>query len=193
MNKENNTLGIAYFDKVYTENPDPWNLEKSEYEKEKYMKTLDSLPKKRYLKGLEIGCSIGVLTNLLAERCDELLSIDLNEIALASAKARLGDRSNVTLKIGSIPDNLPKDTFDLVVMSEVGYFLNFGDLMKAKGEIKFRMTNDADLILVHWIHEVADFPLSGDQVNKCFLDDEDLKLIMSYRSPDYRLEVLTKK
>lgn len=192
MKKENKTLDNAYFDKVYTEKQDPWNFEKSEYEKDKYLKTLDSLPKKKYHKGLEIGCSIGVLTKLLADRCNELMSIDLNEFALASAKERLKEQSNVTLKIGSIPDDLPKESFDLVVMSEVGYYLSIDDLIKAKDEIKLRMIEDADLILVHWTHEVADYPLSGDQVNECFLGDKDFKLIINYRSPDYRLDVLSK-
>lgn len=192
MKNDNRTLDNTYFVKVYTENLDPWNLENSEYEREKYLKTIESLPKKKYHKALEIGCSIGVLSKLLAERSDELLSIDLNEIALASAKERLSDQSNITLKIGSIPNDLPNEMFDLVVMSEVGYFLNMDDLMKAKDEIKLRMMDDADLILVHWTHEVLDFPLSGDQVNECFLADKDFRLITNYRSPDYRLEVLTK-
>ena len=193
MKKENKTLDTAYFDKVYLENPDPWNFETSVYEKEKYTKTLESLPKKKYHKALEIGCSIGILTQRLADYCDELLSIDLNEIALTSAKERLKNQANVSLEIGSIPNNLPNKTFDLIVMSEVGYYLSMDDLMKAKDEIKLRMFSDANLVLVHWIHEVADYPLTGDQVHECFLADQDFDLVSKYRSPDYRLEVLTKR
>ena len=60
------SLPQSYFDRIYQQNPDPWNFETSPYEAEKYRRTLAALPRKRYMRALEIGCSIGVLTSQLA-------------------------------------------------------------------------------------------------------------------------------
>lgn len=193
MKENSDTLNEDYFDKVYNENSDPWNFEKSEYERKKYEKTMESLPLERYSAALEIGCSIGVLTKMLATRCDQLLSIDLNDAALKSAEKRLENTTNVTLKKGAIPNDLPDSNFDLIVMSEVGYYLSMDDLKKSKDLIKRRLKENADLVLVHWTHDVPDYPLSGDQVNETFLADEDFKVVNQYRTEDYRLEVLRKK
>lgn len=187
------SLDNRYFDNVYKENPDPWNFEKSEYEKKKYAKTLESLSKISYQNALEIGCSIGVLSQKLALRCEHLLSIDINEFALESAKRRLENLSNVSLKIGSIPSELPEGLFDLIVMSEVGYYLSMDDLKLAKKQIIQRLTGNGELILVHWTHHVTDYPLSGDEVNETFLADPDLKLVYQYKTADYRLEVFSKE
>lgn len=193
MKDKSHTLGSEYFEKVYKENPDPWNFEKSQYEKDKYLKTLECLPKEKYDRALEIGCSIGVLTSQLAERCHQLIAIDISQSALENAKKRLKESLNVTLDIGSIPDNLPDGSFDLIMMSEVGYYLSMEDLKKAKTEIKKKLNKGGDLIIVHWTHYVEDYPLSGDQVSETFLADQELRMVDQYRTEDYRLEVFSIK
>ncbi|MFC6269861.1 SAM-dependent methyltransferase [Frigoriflavimonas asaccharolytica] len=72
------TLRPDYFEKVYAANEDPWDFETSAYEAEKYAATITALPKDKYKNALEIGCSIGVLTELLAKKCEKLLSIDVS-------------------------------------------------------------------------------------------------------------------
>ena len=59
-----------YFEGIYADGPDPWGFETSEYERRKYDLTLAALPRRRYARALEPGCSIGVLTADLARRCD---------------------------------------------------------------------------------------------------------------------------
>ena len=71
---QSNSLPPSYFDKLYSENPDPWKFETSVYEANKYAATIAALPKERYRAAFEIGGSIGVLTEKLQERCDSLLS-----------------------------------------------------------------------------------------------------------------------
>src|ERR1035437_6349846 len=55
-----------YFRNMYAANNDPWNFETSLYERRKYALTLDTLTKERYHNAFEPGCSIGVLSELLA-------------------------------------------------------------------------------------------------------------------------------
>ena len=59
------SLPPKYFEQIYARKRDPWDFESSKYEKMKYEATLAALPRDRYRCGLEVGCSIGVLTKLL--------------------------------------------------------------------------------------------------------------------------------
>ena len=81
------TLPPAYFDAMYQGAADPWGFEDRWYEQRKYAVSLALLPAARYRSAFEPGCSIGVLTRMLAGRCDELLSCD---VAAAAVRPRPG-------------------------------------------------------------------------------------------------------
>ena len=79
-------LGPAFFDDLYAADPDPWKFASSPYEAAKYDATIEALQGRRFTSALEIGCSIGVLTDRLSAHCDTLLAIDVAEAALDQAK-----------------------------------------------------------------------------------------------------------
>src|ERR1700728_5343581 len=88
------TLEPKYFEAMYQAASDPWGFEDRWYEQRKYAISVAQLPERRYRSGFEAGCSIGVLTRILAQRCDLLLSCDLAEAAVQAAaprSARLAD------------------------------------------------------------------------------------------------------
>ncbi|UKT64780.1 bifunctional PIG-L family deacetylase/class I SAM-dependent methyltransferase [Pedobacter mucosus] len=186
------TLPKNYFESLYTENPDPWDFEKSEYEKEKYQRTISAIPEGRHHSALEIGCSIGVLTQMIAEKCDQLLSIDISEQALETAKNRLKAYQNVEFKVAAIPDQFPEGKRDLIMMSEVGYYLSVEDLNSTISIIEENLNPDGILVLVHWTHFVHDYPLSGDEVHDAFAKSS-LAHLKADRTADYRLDVYQKK
>ena len=64
-------VGPAFFDDLYAADPDPWDFETSPYEAAKYDATIAALEGRRFASGLEIGCSIGVLTDRLRAHCDD--------------------------------------------------------------------------------------------------------------------------
>ncbi len=78
-----------------------------------------ALPKVRYRRAFEPGSAIGILSERLASRCDELVSIELMPRIAERARVRLGSRANVSVSVRSIPDVWPTGTFDLIVLSEV--------------------------------------------------------------------------
>src|ERR1700755_2554342 len=80
------TLPAAYFDAMYQAAADPWGFEDRWYEQRKYAISLAQLPAARYRSAFEPGCSVGVLSRLLASRCDTLLSCD---VAAAAGSATL--------------------------------------------------------------------------------------------------------
>ena len=85
------TLGVAYFDGMYQAAADPWGFEERWYERRKYAIALAMLPAERYRAAFEPGCSIGVLTAMLAPRCGTLLACDLAAAAVKAAAGRTSD------------------------------------------------------------------------------------------------------
>lgn len=165
MSPEPSSLTPEYFHEVYRRDSDPWNFESSPYEAAKYATTLESLPRARYARALEVGCSIGVLTERLAARCDELQSIDVSAQALERAKRRCSGLLNVTFERMSLPDQEPHGLFDLIVISEVAYYWNRSDLHRAIDLLAKHQNARGHLIVVHWTPKVPDYPLTGDQVH----------------------------
>ncbi|MCX2574139.1 bifunctional PIG-L family deacetylase/class I SAM-dependent methyltransferase [Pedobacter sandarakinus] len=182
------SLPEDYFESLYRTDNDPWKFESSAYEQGKYEATLAVIPKHRYSNALEIGCSIGVFTEKLEAYCEALTGIDLSETALAKAKKRMFGFPQVKFILGGIPSAFPKDTFDLIVMSEVGYYLSVKDLATTRSLIQAHMRSKGILVLVHWTHFVVDYPISGDQVHEYFLASP-LIHVHGQRSDDYRIDV----
>jgi SAM-dependent methyltransferase len=188
------TLAADYFDRIYQTNPDPWLFESSKYEREKYLATLAALPVERYDQGFEIGGSIGVLTQMLAGRCNQLLSIDLSPIAQERARRRCLDQPNVEFRIMQFPREKPDQCFDLIVLSEVGYYFCQRDLFTARAWIIDSLRPGGHLLLVHWTHFVEDYPLTGDEVHDCFLEVTPTLLTRVYdvKEADYRIDLLSR-
>ncbi len=191
MNQPKNSLPPSYFEAMYRANPDPWDFETSEYEAQKYQTTIATLPKPSYTNALEIGGSIGVLTALLAQRCDSLLSLDVSEIAQKRAIARCQDLPQVRFRIAQIPQAYPDEMFDLTLLSEVGYYLSWSDLNKTQQLILERLEKGGHLLLVHWTLFAKDYPLTGDEVHDSFLQlpATDLKHLQGLRQERYRLDL----
>lgn len=192
MSTDRTTLNKDYFDDVYTDNVDPFRLSDNWYEDRKYSLTLAALPNARYRRALEPGCSIGILTERLAGRCDALVSTDIVASALETARARVSS-PNVEFREWSLTD--PWDEvagdglFDLIVLSEVGYYLGRRDLSAALDNAVSHLEPGGTLLAVHWRHLVADYPLTGDQVHSTLGATVGLVRVGGYVDEDVILEV----
>jgi len=194
MMSEQKTLTPEYFDRVYAASADPWNFTSSEYEAGKYAATLAALPRENYQNAFEIGCSIGVLTAQLAARCGEILAVDVSEKALEQAKKRCANLPNVRLRLMSIPNEFPGEFFDLILISEVGYYLAPADWLAAMNKIFAQLAEGGQIALVHWTPPVHDYPQTGDAVHNSFAEFATGKMrnLKSFRKEKYRLDVWEK-
>jgi len=182
------TLPRDYFDRLYQSDADPWNFATKDYEHQKYAATLDNLPRERYQNALELGCSIGVLTQMLAARVDSLLAVDAAQIAVDAARARCAALANVQVKRATLPDEFPDGQFDLILMSEVGYYFALPDLKQLSERVLSGLQSGGDLVLVHYLPDVPDYPLRGDDVHDFFLDLAGLNHLSGLRAERYRLD-----
>lgn len=140
------------FDRLYAERPDPWDFETSAYEHAKYDATLAALGDRRYATGLEVGCSIGVLTERLAARCPHLLAVDVAEAALARARERT---PAVTFERRELPAEFPAGPFELIVCSEVLYYLDAHAREAMLEATKREIAPGGTLLAVHWLGDDA--------------------------------------
>ncbi len=181
----------AYFERLYAKDPDPWQFATSEYEREKYAATLDALPPGRYGRAFEIGCSIGVLTRQLAASCDTLLAVDIAKIAIEQAEARCDDQPWVQLAVVDVRREWPEGQFDLMLFSEVLYYLGIDGIHEAARRTLTSLAPGGAALLVNW-HGVTDGACTGDEAADLFIADVRPRLspVAQRRAERYRIDVL---
>ena len=161
------SLPPEYFEAIYAADPDPWRFESSDYERDKYAETLAALGGRHFSSGFEVGCSIGVLTRSLAARCERLLAVDVADAALERARERCRDLAHVRFARTRVPAEWPVGAFDLIVLSEVLYYLSPDDIGATAASVLSGLSSDGVVLLVHFT-EPTNYPVSGDQAVQLF-------------------------
>lgn len=113
----------SHFDAMFDANDDPWRFRTRWYERRKRALILAFLPHLRYRRAFEPGCANGELTAALATRCDSVVAWDISAPAIAIARRRIGP-PHVVFERAAVPAHWPDGRFDLVVTSEVLYYLS---------------------------------------------------------------------
>ncbi|MFH8407857.1 class I SAM-dependent DNA methyltransferase [Streptomyces sp. NPDC018019] len=158
------SVSVEHFDKVYRSKPDPWGTLHKPYEQEKFADTASLLPAGRFRSALEIGCGVGALTRLLAPHCDHLLATDCSAAAVGQARENCADLPHLTFETLRVPSELDAKTLpthlpspiDLIVMSEVGYYLSTPDLLLTTARITALLRPGGHVLLAHWVHDGPD-------------------------------------
>ncbi len=183
------TLPAGYFDAMYQTAADPWGFEDRWYERRKYAISLAMLPAARYRRAFELGCSVGVLTKMLARRCDGLLACDVAEAAVRAAARRTGELPHVQVEQRDIPRQWPSGRFDLIVLSEILYYFGNHDLEQILENAVAALEPEGTLLAVHWRHPVTDYPRSGDDVHRMLAAEPGLGRLVRHTEPDFLAEV----
>jgi SAM-dependent methyltransferase len=181
-------MGAEQFERLYEASTDPWDYRTSAYEREKYRDTLAALPAAPIAGCLELGCSIGVFTSRLAPRCERLVAIDFSARALTLARARLVDMANVELVQASFPEQAPAGDWDVVLCSEVLYYLDESTLRQAMRWLERHLRAGASVVAVSWRGEGTAEPLRGDEVHDLLARVWSGWHVLDARRPGYRLD-----
>jgi SAM-dependent methyltransferase len=161
-----NTTSRDFFEHMYRTSRDPWSFASSEYEQKRYARILEFVPPDCFGNVFEPGCSIGELTVGLADRCGHVTAIDIAETAVESARERCQLLDNVDVLQGSLADDIPGGPFDLVVLSEIGYYFTEPELIGLGQRLASRIEPSGQLVAVHWTGVSADHVLSGNRVHQ---------------------------
>jgi SAM-dependent methyltransferase len=176
----------AYFEAMYAADPDPWRFRTSTYETGKYAATVAVIADRRYRSGLEVGCSIGVLSQQVAPLCEAFLGLDIAEVPLVAARARCAGLDHARFARMAVPGEWPAGGFDLILLSEVLYFLSDADIRATAAHVRRSLLPGGRVLLVNWIGEPSD-PQPGDVAAEAFMAAAGLAV---ERAECYRLELL---
>jgi trans-aconitate methyltransferase len=157
----------THFESLYRASPDPWNYTASPYEQQKYAATLAALLQPHYASAIEVGCSIGVLSAQLAARCDRFLGLDLSPTALQLARQRLASCRNVALRQVEVPRQWPRRKADLIVLSEVLYYLSEAELAMLARHVDASLMPGGEVVIVA-SRGPTDTPLTGLAAARAF-------------------------
>ncbi|MGS0646865.1 SAM-dependent methyltransferase [Komagataeibacter melomenusus] len=183
------------FERIHTASPDPWGVASRPYERDKYRHTLALLAGRRFRHALELGCSIGIMTARLARQCDHLLAVDVAEAALAQARRRCAGLEGVAFYRGQLPDafpDLPAASCDLIMISELLYFLSRADIARLATHCLRVRQADAPIVLVNWTGP-TDTPCDGNEAARLFTATchaAGLRVTHARHHARYRLDML---
>lgn len=180
---------VGYFEGLYADNPDPWSFASRWYDARKHELTAGALPRRHYRSAFEPGCSTGGLTERLAPRCDRLLAVDAVQTAVAAAAERVRRFPGVTVRRADLPHDWPSSTFDLVVLSELGYYFDDADLATLLDRLVTSLEPGGDLVAVHWRHPVTEHARPGDEVHAALAATPGLTRTVRHEEADFLLEV----
>ncbi|MEU6847744.1 SAM-dependent methyltransferase [Streptomyces sp. NPDC046716] len=179
----------SYFHDQYAGASDPWHLAERWYDRRKYLLTTAALPCRRYARAFEPGCSVGVLSQMLAQRCDSLLSTDRIAAAVEATRRRTAGLEHVHVQQMTVPQQWPQSTFDLVVLSEILYYFDTGARDRILRQSAQSLDDGGHLVTVHWNHPVAEHSCTGRDIAKQLDTMTDLKALARYDDPDFTLTV----
>ncbi len=183
-------MTLADFEARYRADPDPWGYETSAYERDKYDATLQACGPGPFPCALELGSSIGVLSARLADVCDRLVTVDAAPTAVAAARRRLADRPGVDTVLGAIPDDIPPGRYDLVVASEILYYLEPDALTATLGRLEHLTVPSGRLVAVHWRPAGPERPFTAAEVHDRLRAQPWLTSVTETVTDDYLLDVL---
>jgi LmbE family N-acetylglucosaminyl deacetylase len=186
------TEGRSTFERLHRDHADPWEVAERFYEQRKRALTLAGLPRRRFCRTLEIGCSVGALTRELAAISDSLLALDTSETAVRRTNEALIMDDAASARLATVPRDWPREDgpFDLVVLSETGYFLSADQLDDVVRLILGSLDEDGVLVLCHWRHPIDGWELDGDAVHERVRRQSGLATLALHTEEDFLLEVL---
>jgi LmbE family N-acetylglucosaminyl deacetylase/SAM-dependent methyltransferase len=180
------------FERLHRDQADPWGVDSRWFEERKRALVLAMLPRRSFESVLDVGCSTGALTAALAARLSErgtLLAVDGADEALARARQRVCAMPAVTVRKLEVPHEWPEGDFDLVVVSEVGYFLSPTDVERLAHRIADALQPGGVVVLCHWVHPISGWVLDAGGVHRHFKAEGLPPLAATYDDSDVTIRV----
>lgn len=154
---------VPDFDRLYAEDPDPWRVATSWYERRKIAVTLAALRRERYDLAWDAAAGTGDLAAALADRCATVLATDASARACALTQARVAGLGPARVERSALPDRPAglADGPDLVVLSEVLYYLTDRQRRATYDLLTALAHDETEVVAVHWLGALDDAYVSG--------------------------------
>ncbi|SDR18439.1 Nodulation protein S (NodS) [Pseudomonas grimontii] len=183
------SVATPYFDQLFAGNDDPWAFRQRWYERRKRALTLALLTRPRYASVFEPGCANGELSFELAPRCDRLLCCDTASAAVALARSRLLGFAHAQVQQGRLPEQWPTGEFELIVLSELCYYLDADDLRHLIDRALNSLTANGQVLACHWRPAIEGCPQTAEQVHGLLHERLAMPLVATHHEPDFLLDL----
>jgi protein-L-isoaspartate O-methyltransferase len=180
---------IEEYERWFRENPDPWNFETSPYEIAKRAATIEACEITGRTRVLELGAANGVLAADLAGVAGEVVAVEGVAAAAALARERLEPYPDARVVEGMIPADVPTGPYDLIVASEILYYLDEPSYRATLAALPTWLAPGGRLVAVHWRPSTPERPRSADDVHTDLDALPHLRHVLDRRTADYRLDV----
>lgn len=179
-----------YFDALHA-SEDPFGYRSRWYEVRKRSLLMASLTQRTFQRGWELGCSNGVLTEALASRCEHLLATDISPRAIFHARRGLAHLPHVQVQCAQHPQQWPPGRFDLIVCSEMGYYLPPDALAELGKGLHAALKDDGLLVACHWLPAFAERASASALVHERL--GQGLNEAFCYRDSDFLLQAWSRR
>ncbi|HYH73267.1 MAG TPA: class I SAM-dependent methyltransferase [Nocardioides sp.] len=170
----------GFFDDFFDEG-DPFGFDRHPEEKLKFDRTLEVCGEGPLGRVLELGCAVGTFTEVLAPRAEDVLALDVSQAAVDQVLERTRAFSNVRAVAMSIPREFPDGTFDLVVASDVLYYLPVVELQRCVDRIEASLAPGGAFVAVHYVPRMGSV-LNGDEAHDVVVAHTGLEHVLSERT-----------
>ncbi len=181
------------FNRLYRICGDPWlsTVPHYRYQPLKYRSVLSVLPQRNYRRALDIGCGLGTFSRALAERCGEVLGIDISQCAVDCARRDCSAIGNLQFRQADLLelDAGSLGEFDLVVLADTFYYLpdlSAHGLQAAREQVLKTIAPGGTLLLVnHYFFRFDSHSRTTRAIHDCFLSANGMRLKSEHRRPFY--------
>lgn len=156
----------AFFEAMFQNSADPWNFAGDPYEQFRYRTVLHASGAQQYRHAFEPGCSVGVFTEMLAGMCERVDAVDISASAVAAAQERCRALPGVSVQLGSLRESRQYNAYDLIVLSEIGYYFQTDEWRHLLAAIVESIRPGTVLLASHWLGSSPDHVRTGDEVHE---------------------------
>jgi SAM-dependent methyltransferase len=172
-------MRAGFFDHFFDDG-DPFGFDRHPEERLKFARTLEVCGEGPLGRVLELGCAVGTFTEMLAPRASELLAVDVSQGAVDQLARRLRHHEHVRAATMSIPSDFPEQSFDLIVASDVLYYLSVKDLTDCLSKIESALSDGGAFVAVHYVPRMGSV-LNGDETHDILEANTRLRNVLAER------------
>jgi predicted TPR repeat methyltransferase len=153
----------GFFDHFYDDG-DTFGYDRNPEDQLKFARTLEVCGGNGLGRVLELGCAVGSFTEVLVPHASEVLALDVSRATVERVRERMHGSSHVRAVAMTLPDEFPEGEFDVVVASDVLYYLPVADLQRCVERIEASLDVGGAFVAVHYVPRMGSV-LNGDEAH----------------------------
>ena len=181
---------VERFSELYRSADDPWRTADSWYERRKRAVLLAALPSERYRHIVEPACGVGELTRELVSRAGRVSAFDPVPEAVERARKAA---PTADIVVAALPDNPVTQPADLLVLSEILYYLDDVTLTASLDRLLGGLEPGGQVAAVHWRPWAPEGTRDGAAAHRILAARPELELVIDHVDEDFLLQILRRR